>query len=568
MAVLDVSLLEASARDALEDTFTIQGVQARQPRLAHGGYDWNWRGPRRDPEWAWFFNRHHWLPALHYVYTEHDSRPHLDALLATLEDWIDAHPPPGRISFSPAWRPLEAARRLLSSWMPLWPSLAVDPRVPDAFRAKMRASMAAHGEHLRHHHAFGGNHLVTEMLALVRLALLFPEHARSDGWLDYALRSLEKTHRAQVYPDGSYKELSTHYQRIVTVNYQTLPALLAGEGRADLAEAWERRIAPLWDYIHGVMTPSGGNPLNNDSDHEHYQGLLDEHRPDLAQTPPAATRHFPWAGQTVFRSGADGQWGFFDAGPRGTDHQHADLLSFTLSLGADDLLVDNGRHSYRPGAARDYFAGPAGHNVLLLDGRGSSQGPRALTRPPATERFARLDGGASLAWGDAIFASPANAREGDWRRIVLHLPTGGWVVIDRLVIFTPRRLETLWHWHPDVTVTADDDGRTITAAGAGQSLRVLAPESAGEWSLVRGRTEPVWQGWHSRRFNQRDAATCAIFTQRVDRPTLNVWSFAPRGLAAPMVKALDGGHRLRVDCGGVSCELDLTQAGDPRTGVG
>ncbi len=513
----------ATADAALADVFNLQGVTATQPLRADGaGYDWDWRGPRNDPEWAWFFNRHQWFPALLTAYQETGDTRYRDALLDTLDDWILTHPAPSRISFSSAWRPLEAARRLLQSWLPIAERLrTLDGFTPER-AARFRASLVDHGDYLMARHAFGGNHLVTEMLALTRLAVVMPDLPGSEHWLAYALDQLDRAYKKQVYPDGAHTELSTHYQRVIALNYQELLDLLRHYGRDDLAEKWTPRVELLWRYVAAVMTPAGGNPLNNDSDREHYRHLLSRHAPTLLDE-PRVTTHFPWAGQTVFRGGADGaHWAFFEAGARGTDHDHADHLQFNMSVGEASFLTDNGRYTYQPGPWREFFAGPGGHNVILLDGRGSDTRPLRVSAAPIPERF-RREAGFEIAWGDATFSTAMNARAGDWRRIVVHAPGAGWVVIDRIIAFGARELTTQWHWAPEVVVSIDERGGLIARNGLAE-LAVGAPRD-GIWHSWHGAETPRPRGWFSSRFNQRQPAPQTDYAQPLRGVATNAWVF-------------------------------------------
>ncbi|MDF3057814.1 MAG: heparinase [Rariglobus sp.] len=537
----------AAAADALEDSFTLQGLRARQPRGPDGGFDWRWTGPNRDPEWAWFFNRHGWFPDLWHAWETTADPRYRDALFTTLGDWIAANPPPRHFSFSHAWRPLEAARRLLGSWLPLRGAILEDPAAGSVLTTQFQASLQDHGRHLRAHHALGGNHLVTEMLALVRLALSLPGHPPAPDWLAYGLDRLDRSYREQVYPDGAYKELSSHYQRIVTLNYQQLLDTLREARRDDLTAAWTPRVERLWAYVRDVTTPAGFNPLNNDSDREPYARLLRSQAPALAERPPCHAVHFAWAGQTVFRDTANRLWGFFDAGPRGTDHDHADFLSFTLALGTREFLVDNGRHTYAPGPWRDYFAGPAAHNILLLDHRACDQGPRAVSSAPRRATFQRASRH-TLAWGDGVFALDGNPRAADWRRIVVHLDDLGWIVLDRVVTFAPHRLSTQWHWHPGCALPADPDpagGLRIRHAESRLRLRLLTNASRGLAELAVGRTLPAPQGWFSARFNHREPAPALLHHQDVTGTVINAWLFQP-GDAPEIRAALLQDGRLRL----------------------
>ncbi len=547
----------ATADAALARTFTLQGVTAVQPLRADGaGYDWDWRGPRDDPEWAWFFNRHHWFPALLAAYQETGDTRYSAALAADLDDWMATHPPPGRITFSAAWRPLEAARRLVHSWLPVAPALAALPGARPGIAARFDASLVAHGEHLLAHHAFGGNHLITEMLALTRLSLARPDLPGAGRWLDYGLDQLSRAYDEQVYPDGAHVELSTHYQRVIALNYQALLVQLRAAGRDDLVAKWEPRVERLWRYVAAVMTPSGANPQNNDSDRENYRGLLLSHSPGLLAPDRApGIVHLPWAGQTVWRGGPPERphWAFFEAGPRGTDHDHADHLQFNLSLGTADFLVDAGRYTYAPGPWRDYFAGPAGHNVLLLDGRGADPRPRRVGAEPAPARFGEK-GPLSWAWGDATFSDSDGRRIGDWRRVVIYARDAGWVVVDRIVTFSARELTTQWHWAPSVEATPA--GARWTARSGEAELEVNAPNE-GRWQAQRGQETPSPRGWFSPVFNKREPATQTDLMQNLRGPRVNVWLFRPPSTGESLMAETVAAGRVVVRCAGRRWTLDL-----------
>ncbi len=62
-----------------------------------------------------------------------------------------------------------------------------------------------------------------------------------------------------------------------------------------------------------------------------------------------------------------------DAGPLGylsiAAHGHADALSFTLSVGGKEILIDPGTYAYHTQRVwRDYFKGTSAHNTVRVDG--------------------------------------------------------------------------------------------------------------------------------------------------------------------------------------------------------
>jgi hypothetical protein len=193
--------------------------------------------------------------------------------------------------------------------------------------------------------------------------------------------------------------------------------------------------------------------------------------------------------------GAGARHALVDCGPHGVmnfGHAHADVLSLTASAGGRPLLVDSGTYSY-PGPERNAFRGAAAHNVLLVDGVGSSE--------PAAGAFqwARVAHGRPLAWdvgedyaffegthdGFAHLPDPVSHR-----RAVLFLTGLGWVVRDRLDARGEHTVRLHWHLAPGLTpvprdgapgtVVVDTDGRpalVVVAAVAGRELALTAEPS-------------------------------------------------------------------------------------------
>ncbi|MCD8481717.1 MAG: hypothetical protein LR015_02960 [Verrucomicrobia bacterium] len=335
------------AADALEDIFTLQNVRAAQPRRADGSMDWNYRGPRNDKEWAWMLNRHgHFISMIHAWQATGDTR-YIEKVDSDLYDWLNQHSFPGRLTFSPAWRALEAARRILHSWNLVFFSLRDQPGFRAETRLLMLASLLEHGDNLRNHASFwGGNHLLTEKTALALLSVGWPELAPSREWLSYSVRVTKAELSRQVYPDGAYQELSNHYQRVVARNALYFLQLVKASPYYDPDFELEQRVEALWNYIAYVMRPDGYGPLNNAGDLEHNRTLLGEalntfDRPDWnflarmgsGQVPVhTPSIFFPWAGHAISRDDweQNHHWSFFNIGPHGTAHQHEDNLHLSV----------------------------------------------------------------------------------------------------------------------------------------------------------------------------------------------------------------------------------------------
>ena len=564
----------ARADDALNGIFTEQDLRAAALRRPDGGIDWS-EAPGGDKEWAWFLNRHEFLRDLAETARATGNRAYDDALSAYLSDWILSNPFPGRLNFSAQWRALEAARRITD----VWTDLFFDPYGPLSPEARLLllSSLPDHAADLRDFGSFwGGNHRLTECSALAGIAVAWPEFRDAPLWLDDAAAGTRDEILSGSYPDGAYRELSSHYQRVVLESAERTLSLLASAGRRN--PELETRAQAMWDYFAGITQPDGHGPLNNDGDSDWNTGLLADAakthgRADwlfvashgkegtLPATPPS--RFYPYAGHAVMRSGWDenAQWAYFDVGPAGSAHAHADRLTLDLSLGRSEILVDNGRFTYEPGPWKEFFTGPAAHNVVLVDGRGALPPPAAVDAPlPVTATIsADFD---FFSAGETFPADALGGRGGAVHvRSVFYLRGHFWLVADSVVSFGATQLETLWHFHPDVMASARGDELTATALD-GTALRirrVFGP--APEWTLARGETSPI-QGWYSADYNRRWPAWCASAKMKTSGPSCTVWLLSPGGEAADL-RVQTEGDRLCVSfsSGGKSLRFQFDPTG-------
>lgn len=533
------------AEAVLRDEFTLQGFVSRQPRLEHGGFDWLYRGPRGDKEWAWFFNRHFYFNDLLLAFEASGDERYRAAVATILSDWVENQPFPGRFSFSPAWRALEAARRVMNAWIPAFHSLLEEPQLYGEALLHLLTSLPDHAEKLKRFPSFwGGNHLITETAALFLLGSMWPEFREAAAWRKHALERLERELSNQTYPEGAFKELSTHYQRVVLMSLQPILPLLREDTTPAARFLW-KRLEAMWDYFILLARPDGIGPMNNASDQEHIFQFAEAalpffDRPDWRYIlsngqegerpadPPS--RIFPWAGQAVLRSGwtADDSWAFFDFGPHGAGHQHADRLHVSFFAQGREWIADSGRYLYMPGPERDYFTGPWAHNVILLNGQATRPPPRVVNRPlPATVHLA--DEWELLA---AAARFPADAFRGrgpaSHHRAILYTRGDFLLVLDHVLAFGPHRAEAVWNFAPEVT-----------EAEAGEVVRLLATseELAINEVRYRGSAQP-FRGWFSRDYNEIEPSLQKHLSWMQNSPVTVAWLIKPAGAPAPEIEII------------------------------
>jgi hypothetical protein len=525
---LDLPLnIREQAEAALSHRFFILGQWIELQR-AGPFLDWHQRGPSGDKEVAWMLNRQGFLPILAQAHVETGDPRFQEAANALLLDWLAANPYPDRLTFSAPWRALEVARRLLNSWVHVF--YQSDCLSPEA-RLLLLASMPDHADALQEHTSFwGGNHLMTEKLALLLLSIAFPVFEQAPHWQTHALAELERLFLGQSYPDGSYTELSNHYQRVVLVNARTFHRLLQGVPAQSTSIATRERLARMWDYFAGVTRPDGFGPLNNAGDAERNAAFLlsawpEFDRPDWlyiatggieGESPHAPpSRLYPWAGQAILRSGYSPRdsWVYFDAGPFGTAHQHVDRLHLSAFLQGQPILVDAGRYTYQPGKWKDYFSGPHSHNVLLINGQPARQGPRRTNVPLPLS----IESGTGYTFAESIghFAPPASIAPWatstvPWSRCLLLDDRGFLIVVDFVETHGPVDLQAIWNFDPG-----------LTAEAALQALSLHSPLPF-QRQVAVGQESPV-AGFHSPDYGQRLPAAQLCYTLRANGPTALVW---------------------------------------------
>ncbi len=528
----DLSLVEPAhipkdflqqADEALDNRFLIHGEWFSVPVTGPAGLDWEFRGPAGDKEIAWMLNRHTILPILAEACRKTGDAIYRKRLNGILVDWIAASPYPGRMTFSPQWRALEAARRVLNSWIHIF--YDYNDLLDDETLLLMLSSLPEHADALHSHASFwGGNHLLTEKTALLALATAWPEYSGSAEWIDDAIESTSGQIMKQSYPDGSHTELSNHYQRVVINN--TLPFLkLLRQQTGNAGDAAiDSRIEAMWNYFAYAMKPDGSGPVNNASDQEQNDHFIESAWQQFGRRDwlgiatngregvlpgGSPSRVFPWAGHVFMRSdwGPTAQYVYLDAGPFGTAHQHVDKLHLSITLNGENLLVDSGRYTYQPGKWKTYFQGPRSHSVILLDGQAADQGPRKV-RQPNDIYFSEVDG-ATYAAATARF-NPAGEwlrAPVPWTRHVLLDHRGFVIVFDHIVAFKQRDIEVLWQFAPDIEKA--QASRIVMATG----IEPVRQEA------ILGRDALPVGGFFSPDYSRLQPAVQMSNFFRIDRPT-------------------------------------------------
>jgi hypothetical protein len=526
-----------------------------------------------DIKYLWEPNRHLHLVTLAQAWAMSGEDWYFVELAEQLDSWFIACPR----GLGPNWASaLEAAIRLVN-WSIAWQLLGgtqcakfSSPHYAE-FRDRWLRSVFEHAEFVRGWfslHSSANNHLIGEAAGLFVAGLTWPHWPRAAAWVETAAHLLEREALAQNAPDGVNREQAVAYQQFV-LDF-LLFALLAGRanGRAFSPE-YEARLQSMLDYIASIMDAGGNVPQLGDADDGQVArlaqgegfcpyrsllatgailfgrgdfklkaGALDDKTRALvgpradeqyASLDPRRTRlplrqSFPEGGYYILGCEFDTPAEIrlvADAGPLGyrsiAAHGHADALSFTLSAGGLEFLVDPGTYAYHTQPAwRQYFRGTSAHNTVRIDGLDQSvQGGNFLW-------LAKANAGCSLwlssaakdcfeGWHDGYrrLGDPVRHR----RLIELDKAARRIVVEDTLEMAENHEVELFFHCHEEAVVA--QRGGAIQVRRGEAALEIVLPEADGASVQVYCGSLAPMSGWVSRAFDARAPAPTIAWRARL-----------------------------------------------------
>jgi len=520
-----------------------------------------------DIKYLWEPNRHLQLVTLAQAYALTGGRHYYDALAAQLDSWFIACPY-GR---GPNWSSaLEAGLRLVN-WSIAWQ--LVQPIADRDFEARWLRSVYEHAHFIRHWlsaHSSANNHLLGEAAGLFIAGVTWPRWREMRDWTSCAKNILEREALAQNAPDGVNREQAVWYQQFVLD--MLVLCLLAGKANGQWFSAdYEARIEAMMDFIASIMDAGGNVPMFGDAD-DGYVVRLDH---DPAFSPyrsalalgallfrrgdfklkaarlddkvrwllgaSAASQHeavdaeatrlpqrqtFPEGGYYILGAEFDTPneiRAVVDAGPLGytsiAAHGHADALSFTLSVGGHEFLIDPGTYAYHTQERwRQYFRGTSAHNTVRVDARDQSeQGGNFLwlekARAGSGLWLSSAEKDSFEGWHDGYLRldDPVKHR----RLIELDKAARRLLIEDSLEMGEAHEVELFFHCAEQCRVDAVAEGYLIERDGV--VLRLVLPAN-GAAELYKGSLSPV-VGWISRGFDRRQPTSTIAWRAKLCAPT-------------------------------------------------
>jgi hypothetical protein len=522
----------------------------------------------RDPQLVgnvrntWELNRHQHLVQAAAAYALGRDERLARFVRRQLESWLHQNAFPMGVNWA---SPLELGLRLIS-WVWVSRCLAGSPEHETLFGLQgcLWPAIYRHQWLIAELHSRGSsanNHLIGEMSGLYVSAATWPVFDQSKTWAQLARHSLHQEIRRQYYGSGLNREQAFGYHVFAT-ELLMLAALEGERTGSPFSVAYLDGLRRAVSSGLALTSRDGRQPNYGDSD-DGVALSLDAERPGVSWLPmvasawlgglapdrntPAATRaaarlllsgirppepHAPAiaspprtrafhdAGLFVMASGGEGDEVIClaDAGDLGylsiAAHGHADALSFTLSVGDEQLVVDPGTFTYHfDPEARAYFRGTRAHNAVVIDGEDQSRsaGPFLWTRKARAKvhNWQRTDRGAVLAAshdGYERLASPVTHR----RTLVLD---GGQLTIDdELEGSCVHDVE--WRLHLAPGCQARLGAQVCEIVGRRHRVSLQLDQTL-QWRALMGDAAG---GWYSGFFNQRQQTTTLVGSARLALP--------------------------------------------------
>ncbi|AXA91839.1 alginate lyase family protein [Massilia sp. YMA4] len=527
-----------------------------------------------DIKYLWEPSRHLELVTLALAWRASGEQRYAAGARLLLESWFDQCPYPIGVHWTSS---LELAVRLLN-WAFAWQLLGgADSALFKGeegarFQRRWLDNIYQHCHFIRGYfsrHSSANNHLFGEYMGLFVASVQWPCWPESARWQALARHGLEVEALKQNTEDGVNKEQAIYYQHEV-MDMMLLCHHIGKANGAGFSEAYLERLERLAEFVAALMDAGGNVPMTGDADDaqmvrlsyerdwspyrsllascallfdrgdfKRKAGRLDDKNRWLfgadgaarwdalaAATEEKPVMAFPQGGYYLMGSnfGTEREVRVVvDCAPLGylsiAAHGHADALSFTLSAAGEELLTDPGTYAYHTQKAwRDYFRSTAAHNTVQVDGQDQSEigGNFMWLRKANAKPLAHVPEGTVQVF---------EGEQDGYRRL------GDPVLHRRKIDFDPARnvlvvLDTLecrgthdvaLHWHFAETCRVESRAQALFALGRRSRLDMRCSFGDGP-ELLRSSEAPLG-GWISRRFDEKEGITTAVWRGRISGTT-------------------------------------------------
>lgn len=347
-----------------------------------------------DVKFPWELSRLQFLSSMGRSYLQNRNEAFAEKYKSVVEDWDRKNPVGWNVNWS---CPMDCSFRAISL---IWSRtfFGSSETLDNIFWNRILRMLVEHGRFIYRNLEYSdinANHYTSNLLGLLYLGIVLPWYRESHKWKKFALRELEKEICRQTYSDGVVHEGSIAYHRLVSEMFLHA-GLLCKKNDIDLSDIYWQRLEKMLDFVSAYSKPNGLAPVIGDNDNGRVIPLgeqdINDHRylltiggiifqredmkissgklwedafwllgPSVVEKwgnpkhqVESRNKAFPKGGFWFLRS--DDNYVAIDCGDVGLrgrgGHGHNDTLSIALSMKGQDLIVDQGCHSYTSDRSR------------------------------------------------------------------------------------------------------------------------------------------------------------------------------------------------------------------------
>lgn len=416
--VIEQLVIEGEALKIANDALVhiIKGNKSYPPAFRGIKFDWNSKAEINgqlihDKEWLYQFYRLQWWLSLAKIYQEtEDERYFFEwryELITFIEDCLP-------ITLETPWairRGMETYYRCLCYGLIL-PIFIQSDNFDSKTLLLFLGSFHEQAEHIRTVYSTSGNHLLGELVQVLKNAIFFPEFKKSEEWLAESLSRIPELMHEMIFSDGMNKELVFSYHTMYIQLFFEFYQLVQKHGFENrLPKDFEKILRNMHDVMIYAIFPDLSPPQFGDAwkfletdDHRfvpRYNRVLKSfpiHYPDVAyyrfiashfiegEPPPITSIAFPESGFYIMRS----EWTpdavyliLKSTAGQAKWHNQPDNGTFSLFAFGRNFMVDSGSYIYESSNEedrhfREFFRKTSSHQTLTLNLQNTDCKPELL----------------------------------------------------------------------------------------------------------------------------------------------------------------------------------------------
>jgi len=473
-----------------------------------GGINWNF-SPTTESMFRQHLHRHPWVETQALVYWVTKDEKYVKSLVEVYMDWLESHPCPvagsdsyymgmGHASYR-IWCNLQACARI-STYIKVIQYCKDSENFTPEFLSHLLVSLYDCVECIRanYYYADAGNIRLSETQAVINMAVMMPEFAKSAVWFDEAAYDVERLMGILLMEDGVLVEKDPSYHIGVIADFYEMHRVLATNGKDQvLPDDYFSRLKGGVAFVRDLIYPNYSLEDFNDTRSSSWsKSVLKKNFAKYAEMFPDdrtlewfATERVSGAAPTeLLQLYKPSGWYMFRTGWMPSDmmlilknnentfgYAHCQNDNGTIGLynNGRNFLPDSGVYTYggsdEDDAAREVYRSTKMHNTLTLNGGNSVNN--------STENSGIFKNSAQNETYDMVHVSNQSYGALRHERAVFRVKDGFFVVVDFGIGSSTGNVELNWHLCPgEVDYIKHSDSyecRTTFTDGNNMSFRTF-----------------------------------------------------------------------------------------------